>query len=195
MADGYHNGSKAAPIEAYAAPAAVAAGGKSLASLLSGAGAGSGNGSGAGSGRSGAQKSLLEAVSVRTSANSLDGMSRAANPPSWAPGRSGQSIGGPFATEKTSREIVNVFDNLDRQLTGCMTEKTSLQEENERSAYSSKDRIVLVDHAPLLPFLRLLQRGLKTLKDRTRQQQIEFRLEELGKEISSLRKQLSVKPS
>ena len=51
------------------------------------------------------------------------------------PGAAGSGTGfqGPFATEKSSKEINQVFEVLDRQLTSCMTEKTSLQEENEKS--------------------------------------------------------------
>lgn len=42
---------------------------------------------------------------------------------------------------------------------------------------------------------RLHQRGLKTLKDRTRLQQVEHRLNELSKDISHLRMRLSSKPA
>lgn len=41
---------------------------------------------------------------------------------------------------------------------------------------------------------RLDVRGLKTLRDRTRLQQVEARLGELSKDISSLRMKLSSKP-
>lgn len=39
---------------------------------------------------------------------------------------------GPFATERSAREMTSAFEGLDRQLTSCMAEKTSLQEENQR---------------------------------------------------------------
>jgi hypothetical protein len=42
--------------------------------------------------------------------------------------------------------------------------------------------------------IRLHQRGLKTLRDRARLQQVEGRLDELSKEISILRQKLSAKP-
>ena len=52
---------------------------------------------------------------------------------SGAPEGRGQKVGGPFATEKTSKELFQEFQGLDKQLTHCMAEKTSLQEENEKS--------------------------------------------------------------
>jgi hypothetical protein len=42
---------------------------------------------------------------------------------------------------------------------------------------------------------RLHTRGLKTLKDRTRLQAVEFRLGELARDISQVRKDLSAKPN
>ena len=41
---------------------------------------------------------------------------------------------------------------------------------------------------------RLHQRGLKTLKDRTRLQNVEHRLSELARDITYVRKELSFKP-
>ena len=41
---------------------------------------------------------------------------------------------------------------------------------------------------------RLQQKGLKTVKDRTRFTQIEYQLQELNKSISGLRLQLTSKP-
>lgn len=46
----------------------------------------------------------------------------------------------------------------------------------------------------VLPVHRLLQRGLKTLKDRMRLQTVEHRLGELNTDISHVRKELSSKP-
>jgi hypothetical protein len=43
--------------------------------------------------------------------------------------------------------------------------------------------------------IRLHVKGLKTLKDRTRLQQIDFRLNDVNKDISSLRMRLSAKPA
>jgi hypothetical protein len=78
----------------------------------------------------------------------------------------------PFATEKTAAQVEREFHDADKVLTQLMTEKSSLANESER----------------------LLIRGLKTLKDRTRLQQVDLRLDELGKEISTMRKVLSAKP-
>ena len=44
------------------------------------------------------------------------------------------------------------------------------------------------------PNNRLHQRGLKTLKDRTRLQNVEHRLGELSRDITYVRKELSFKP-
>jgi hypothetical protein len=46
----------------------------------------------------------------------------------------------------------------------------------------------------LQPTCRLHQRGLKTLKDRTRLQNVEHRLGELTQDITHVRKELSFKP-
>jgi regulator of replication initiation timing len=77
----------------------------------------------------------------------------------------------PFATDSTASEL-HQFDHLDRALTEMMTEKTHLDEEASR----------------------LHQRGGKTLKERTRLKQVEARLKGLGKEISDIRRELSLKP-
>lgn len=78
----------------------------------------------------------------------------------------------PFATEQSTSEFIHHFEDLDRKLTTLMTEKTSLTEESER----------------------LRQRGCKTLKERSRFCTVEKRLEDLGKEISGVRKSLAGKP-
>lgn len=38
----------------------------------------------------------------------------------------------PFATEQTAAEIMAGFEEMERELTRCMTEKTSLQDESEK---------------------------------------------------------------
>lgn len=81
--------------------------------------------------------------------------------------------GTPFATEQSAAEISKVYADIDRKLTYLMTERTTLHEEYER----------------------LHQRGGKTLKERTRLTEVELRLGELNKEISSARKSLTSKPS
>ena len=65
------------------------------------------------------------------------------------------------------------YNEADAVLTQRMTEKTALKEEGER----------------------LLTRGLKTLRERTRLQQVDLRLDELSGEIAALRRILSGKPA
>jgi hypothetical protein len=79
----------------------------------------------------------------------------------------------PFANDLTSAQINHTFDEMERRLTVMMTEKTTLNEEGER----------------------LHGRGLKTLKERTRLQAVEFRLSELSRDIGAVRKDLSAKPN
>ena len=76
--------------------------------------------------------------------------------------------GTPYGTEDTAI-MQSKFDDLEKNLTSLMTEKTSLMEESEK----------------------LHQRGGKTLKERTRLTQVELRLKELGKDISNIRKELT----
>lgn len=76
--------------------------------------------------------------------------------------------GTPYGTEDTAL-LQSKFDDLEKNLTSLMTEKTSLMEESEK----------------------LHQRGGKTLKERTRLTQVELRLKELGKDISNIRKELT----
>jgi hypothetical protein len=78
----------------------------------------------------------------------------------------------PFATEQTASEIMSGFELMERELTKLMSEKTLLTDESEK----------------------LLQRGPKTLRERTRLQQIEAQLGNISKNISSLRQKLTQKP-
>ena len=78
----------------------------------------------------------------------------------------------PFGTSQSVLSSMAVYDETDRHLTALMTEKASLNEESSR----------------------LLQRGGKVLRERTRIQHIDARLEEIGKEIAHERKKLSGKP-
>jgi len=78
----------------------------------------------------------------------------------------------PFATEATS-DALRSFEEMERELTSYMTEKTALEEE----------------------LARLHQRGGRTLKDRTRTTQVEGRLGDLSKDIARIRRDLATKPS
>lgn len=78
----------------------------------------------------------------------------------------------PFGTSQSVLSSMAVYDETDRHLTALMTEKASLNEESSR----------------------LLQRGGKVLRERTRIQHIDARLGEIGKEIAHERKKLSGKP-
>lgn len=78
----------------------------------------------------------------------------------------------PFGTSQSVLSSMAVYDETDRHLTALMTEKASLNEESSR----------------------LLQRGGKVLRERTRIQHIDARLEEICKEIAHERKKLSGKP-
>ena len=53
----------------------------------------------------------------------------------------------------------------------------------------------MTERTSLLECERLHQRGGKTLKERTRLTEVELRLSELNKEISSTRRSLTSKPS
>ena len=78
----------------------------------------------------------------------------------------------PWATESSSVELAKVYDETERVLTTYITEKTNLKDESDR----------------------LHQRGGRTLKERTRLVQVEYRLDELEKEISNTRKKLLARP-
>ena len=78
----------------------------------------------------------------------------------------------PFATEASSNEIANDYDSLDKKLTALINEKKALLEESSR----------------------LFQKGTKTLKEKSRLTLIDGRVDEISKEISGTRKQLSSKP-
>ena len=78
----------------------------------------------------------------------------------------------PFGTSQSVLSSMAVYDEADRHLTALMTEKASLNEESSR----------------------LLQRGGKVLRERTRIQHIDARLGEIVKEIAHERKKLSGKP-
>ena len=78
----------------------------------------------------------------------------------------------PWATDMSSSDLAATYDALERTLTSLITERTDLHHEAEK----------------------LHGRGGKTLKDRTRQVQVEIRLGELEKHISSSRKQLLSRP-
>ena len=78
----------------------------------------------------------------------------------------------PFGTSQSVLSSMAVYEETDRHLTALMTEKASLNEESSR----------------------LLQRGGKVLRERTRLQHIDARLVEIGKEIAHERKKLSGKP-
>jgi hypothetical protein len=85
------------------------------------------------------------------------------------------SAGAPIAPFGTSQSVLSsmaVYEETDRHLTALMTEKASLNEESTR----------------------LQQRGGKVLRERTRLQHIDARIEEIGKEIAHERKKLSGKP-
>lgn len=85
------------------------------------------------------------------------------------------SAGAPIAPFGTSQSVLSsmaVYEETDRHLTALMTEKASLNEESSR----------------------LQQRGGKVLRERTRLQHIDARIEEIGKEIAHERKKLSGKP-
>ena len=85
------------------------------------------------------------------------------------------SAGAPIAPFGTSQSVLSsmaVYEETDRHLTALMTEKASLNEESSR----------------------LQQRGGKVLRERTRLQHIDARIEEIGKEIAYERKKLSGKP-
>ena len=54
---------------------------------------------------------------------------------------------------------------------------------------------LLVVLGVLVGAARLLQRGGKTLKDRTRTTQVDARLDDLSKDIARIRRELATKPS
>ena len=54
--------------------------------------------------------------------------------------------------------------------------------------------LIFTTHPFLFSLIRLHQRGGKTLKERTRSQQIEIRLKDISKDIASIRRQLTSKP-
>ena len=78
----------------------------------------------------------------------------------------------PWATEMSSSDLATAFDALERSLTSLIPEQTGLRAESEK----------------------LHGRGGKTLRDRTRLVQVEMRLGEVEKGISSSRKQLLTRP-
>lgn len=78
----------------------------------------------------------------------------------------------PFGTSQSAASSMVSFEESERKLTALMTEKALLNDESSR----------------------LLQRGGKLLKERTRLQYVDARLDELGKEIAVERKKLSGKP-
>ena len=78
----------------------------------------------------------------------------------------------PFGTFQSAASSMVSFEETERKLTALMTEKSVLNEESSR----------------------LLQRGGKVLRERTRLQYVDARLDELGKEIAVERKKLCGKP-
>jgi hypothetical protein len=78
----------------------------------------------------------------------------------------------PFGTFQSAASSMVSFEEAEKKLTALMTEKAQLNEESSR----------------------LLQRGGKVLRERTRLQYVDARLDELGKEIAAERKKLSGKP-
>lgn len=78
----------------------------------------------------------------------------------------------PFGTDQSKNIDMTSFDDADNRLTALMTEKSVLYEESAR----------------------LQQKGGKVLKERTRLQQVDVRLIEVGKEIAYQRKILTGKP-
>ena len=103
----------------------------------------------------------------------LNSMEATVNSASINNNQSISSNGTPFATEQSAAEISKVYAEIDKKLTYLMTERTALHDECEK----------------------LHQRGGKTLRERTRLTEVELRLGELNKEISSTRKSLTSKPS
>jgi hypothetical protein len=79
----------------------------------------------------------------------------------------------PFGTDQSKAIDMSSFDDADNRLTVLMTEKSVLYEESAR----------------------LQQKGGKVLKERTRLQQVDARLIEVGKEIAYERKILTGKPA
>jgi hypothetical protein len=79
----------------------------------------------------------------------------------------------PFGTDQSKAIDMSSFDDADNRLTALMTEKSVLYEESAR----------------------LQQKGGKVLKERTRLQQVDARLIEVGKEIAYERKILTGKPA
>jgi hypothetical protein len=79
----------------------------------------------------------------------------------------------PFGTDQSKAIDMTSFDDADNRLTALMTEKSVLYEESAR----------------------LQQKGGKVLKERTRLQQVDARLIEVGKEIAYERKILTGKPA
>ena len=71
-----------------------------------------------------------------------------------------------------SSDLAAAFDDIEKNLTMLMAEKTKLRDESER----------------------LHGRGAKTLKDRTTLVKVEMRLVEVDKEISAARKSLLARP-
>ena len=78
----------------------------------------------------------------------------------------------PWATEMSSNDLAAAYEGLEKTLTSLITERTGLQAEAEK----------------------LHGRGGKTLRDRTRLVQVDMRLGEVEREISSSRKQLLTRP-
>ena len=79
-----------------------------------------------------------------------------------------------------------------------MTEKTSLEEELGRlvlfiSLFFLQFYFLTLISMKLM--IRLQQRGGRTLKERTRSTQIEGRLNELGRDITKIRRDLVTKPN
>lgn len=87
-------------------------------------------------------------------------------------GHAAGAVRAPFGTSQSAASSMVSYEETDRRLTALMTEKALLNEESSR----------------------LLQRGGKVLRERTRLQYVEARLDELGKEIAVERKKLSGKP-
>lgn len=79
----------------------------------------------------------------------------------------------PFGTDQSKAIDMTSFDDADNRLTALMTEKSVLYEESAR----------------------LQQKGGKVLRERTRLQQVDARLIEVGKEIAYERKILTGKPA
>ena len=115
----------------------VASGSRSLASILMKDTADStttaaDNGKIKNNGSSGGQRSLHHFASSASKEMNMSALGSGSLQGSGPSEGRKQHMGGPFATEKTSHELLREFQGLDKQLTTCMAEKTSLQEENEK---------------------------------------------------------------